>query len=141
MIFGKGICLLRSRINTDKRKNIINGILLIGIILLIIYMQFGRDEKVVNSMVKSGNEYCEQEIIIVANKIAIIDGDNYSKTIIEKVENNNLKNIKFSYDLMNNLQRIKIVVYCNELAYKFNQERIEILYEYEDKTRDWGSCL
>ena len=104
-------------------------------------MQFGRDEKVVNSMVKSGNEYCEQEIIIVANKIAIIDGDNYSKTIIEKVENNNLKNIKFSYDLMNNLQRIKIVVYCNELAYKFNQERIEILYEYEDKTRDWGSCL
>lgn len=136
MIFGKGICLLRSRINTDKRKNIINGILLIGIILLIIYMQFGRDEKVVNSMVKSGNEYCEQEIIIVANKIAIIDGDNYSKTIIEKVENNNLKNIKFSYDLMNNLQRIKIVVYCNELAYKFNQERIEILYEYEDKTRD-----
>lgn len=136
MIFGKGICLLRSRINTDKRKNIINGILLIGIILLIIYMQFGRDEKVVNSMVKSGNEYCEQEIIIVANKIAIIDVDNYSKTIIEKVENNNLKNIKFSYDLMNNLQRIKIVVYCNELAYKFNQERIEILYEYEDKTRD-----
>lgn len=136
MIFGKGICLLRSRINTDKRKNIINGILLIGIILLIIYMQFGRDEKVVNSMVKSGNEYCEQDIIIVANKIAIIDVDNYSKTIIEKVENNNLKNIKFSYDLMNNLQRIKIVVYCNELAYKFNQERIEILYEYEDKTRD-----
>lgn len=136
MIFGKGICLLRSRINTDKRKNIINGILLIGIILLIIYMQFGCDEKVVNSMVKSGNEYCEQEIIIVANKIAIIDVDNYSKTIIEKVENNNLKNIKFSYDLMNNLQRIKIVVYCNELAYKFNQERIEILYEYEDKTRD-----
>lgn len=66
MIFGKGICLLRSRINTDKRKNIINGILLIGIILLIIYMQFGCDEKVVNSMVKSGNEYCEQEIIIVA---------------------------------------------------------------------------
>lgn len=136
MIFGKGICLLRSRINTDKKKNIINGILLIGIILLIIYMQFGRDEKVVNSMVKSGNEYCEQEIIIVANKIAIIDVDNYSKTIIEKVENNNLKNIKFSYDLMNNLQRIKIVVYCNELAYKYNQERIEILYEYEDKTRD-----
>ena len=136
MIFGKGICLLRSRINTDKMKNIINGILLIGIILLIIYMQFGRDEKVVNSMVKSGNEYCEQEIIIVANKIAIIDVDNYSKTIIEKVENNNLKNIKFSYDLMNNLQRIKIVVYCNELAYKYNQERIEILYEYEDKTRD-----
>lgn len=136
MIFGKGICLLRSRINTDKRKNIINEILLIGIILLILYMQFGRDEKVVNSMVKSGNEYCEQEIIIVANKIAIIDVDNYSKTIIEKVENNNLKNIKFSYDLMNNLQRIKIVVYCNELAYKFNQERIEILYEYEDKTRD-----
>ena len=42
-------------------------VILVGIVLLLAYLQFGRDVRVISSMLMSSDQYYEQKLTIVAN--------------------------------------------------------------------------
>ncbi|GAA6493686.1 hypothetical protein K280104A7_32500 [Candidatus Bariatricus faecipullorum] len=97
-----------------KKRNGI-WVLLIGIILSLAYLQFGRDVRVVSSMINSSDHYYEQKLTIVANKLFILDKDKFAEEMIERCIDNDFHEMKFSYDLLGSPDKIEITVYLNEI--------------------------
>lgn len=89
--------------------------ILIGIVLLLAYLQFGRDVRVVSSMLMSSDQYYEQKLTIVANKLFILDKDKFAEEMMERCLDNDFHEMKFSYDLNGYPDRIEITVYLNEI--------------------------
>lgn len=54
------------------KKHYVMGVL-ICISVLLGYLQYGREEKVVNTMVSTSDTFCKQEFSIIANKLFVLD--------------------------------------------------------------------
>ena len=90
-------------------------VILFGIVLLLAYLQFGRDVRVIFSMLMSSDQYYEQKLTIVANKLFILDKDKFAEEMMERCLDNDFHEMKFSYDLNGYPDRIEITVYLNEI--------------------------
>lgn len=101
-----------------KKKNRI-WCFLIFILLSLGYLQFGRDVKLISSMVSSSDHYYEQKLTIVANKLFIWDKDKFAKIMMQRCMTNDFREMKFSYDLNGYPNRIEITVYLNEIDRRY----------------------
>lgn len=110
-----------------KKRNGI-WVLLIGIILSLVYLQFGRDVRVVSSMINSSDHYYEQKVTIVANKLFILDKDKFAEEMIERCIDNDFHEIKFSYDLIGYPDRIEVTVYLNEIDKQYLYQAFTVKY-------------
>lgn len=101
------------------------------LIVGILYLQFGRDVKVVSSMNSSSGDYYEMNLTVVANRLIIIDKNKFAENLKYRCMENNFREIKFSYDILGYPDRIKIKVYTNELSKQICRESFTVCYEIE----------
>ncbi len=73
-------------------------IFFIVFLIIVIYLQYGRDMDAYNSYVFSVGSHNEQNLKIVANKLWIKDKRKYADEILEKCKANSFKSIDFCYD-------------------------------------------
>lgn len=104
-------------------------VILVGIVLLLAYLQFGRDVRVISSMLMSSDQYYEQKLTIVANKLFILDKDKFAEEMIERCMDNDFREMKFSYDLLGSPYKIEITVYLNERDRKCAHQSFVIEYD------------
>lgn len=117
------------------KKSCVVG-MLICIIGLLGYLQYGREEKVVNTMVSTSGIFCKQEFSVLANKLVVLDKEKYADDLIEKAINNKYKNVRFSYDISGYPNEMKIEVYRDKWHYMHNKCMFQILYSIDDENKD-----
>jgi len=115
-----------------KKNRIIMGIL-ICIIAFGGYFQYGRGEKVVNTMVSTSDKFYKQEFDVIANKLFIWNKEKYADELIEKAVDNKYKNVRFSYDITGYPDEIIISVYNNEWNYQHDYMAFQIIYTSDDE--------
>ena len=115
-----------------KKRYVISG-LIICFIVVGIYLQFGREEMVINTKVNSYEDGYEQEVCIVANKLFIWDREKYAKELVEKVIQNKFRNVHFSYDVMRCPDAIRVSVYYDKVAYKCNYRCFSVYIPEREK--------
>ena len=91
----------------------------ICLISLLLFLQYGRSEHVVSKE--------NQELVIIANKIIIIDRTQYAQKLLQKILDNKLKNIRLSYDY-GIPEKMTVRIYSNRLMYKAHIESYVIEY-------------
>ena len=114
------------------RKRYIIMKILICIIALLGYLQYGREEQAVNTMVSTSDTFYKQEFDVIANKLFNLDKEKYAEELIEKAVENKYRNVRFSYDITGYPNEIVISVYSNEWSYEHKAS----LSRYDKKTRD-----
>ena len=62
--------------------------ILICIIALLGYLQYGREEQAVNTMVSTSDTFYKQEFDVIANKLFNLDKEKYAEELIEKLRIN-----------------------------------------------------
>ena len=107
-----------------KIKRCIVALLFLGIL----YLQFGRAPYINTSTIKKHAENYDLELSITANKLFIIDNDQYAKNLIEKILENDFKNMQFPYDELGYPKEIRIKVYTNNISRFHNVPAFEIYY-------------
>ncbi|MFR8181210.1 MAG: hypothetical protein ACLU80_16450 [Dorea sp.] len=107
--------------------------ILICIIALLGYLQYGREEQAVNTMVSTSDTFYKQEFDVIANKLFNLDKEKYAEELIAKAVENKYRNVRFSYDITGYPNEIVISVYSNEWSYEHNQRMYQIIYS-SDKT-------
>ncbi len=114
-----------------KKRYVISGIL-IGIVALLIYLQYGREETIVNTRVSKSDDGYVQEISVIANKLFIGDKERYAEDVIDKVIRNQYRNVYFSYDILGRPEEIKINFYLDKWDYRYNQKNFITVYSNEN---------
>ena len=114
-----------------KKRYVISGIL-IGIVALLIYLQYGREETIVNTRVRMSDDGYVQEISVIANKLFIGDKERYAEDVIDKVIRNQYRNVYFSYDILGCPEEIKINVYAGKWDYRYNRKNFITVYSNEN---------
>lgn len=100
-----------------KKQYVVTSIV-VCVIIIFAYLQYGREEKVVSSMANTSDSYYEQEFSVVANKLFIWNKEKYAEKLIEKALENGYKNVRFSYDLAGYPKEINIAVYYGMWSYQ-----------------------
>lgn len=114
---------------TTMTKRCIKSLVFISIIVLFIYLQYGREIKVETTTISLSDGFMEQKITIVANKLFIINKENFAKKLLEKCRENSFNSILFSYDINGYPNSIQIYVYTNPASKKLNKNYFTIVYE------------
>lgn len=84
-----------------KEKKVRKGCLIAIIIIMgsfLGYLQYGRDMDVCSSLGISSDNYYEERLTVVTNKLYISDQKTCAEKIIERCKKNNFKSVRFSYD-------------------------------------------
>ena len=92
--------------------------ILICIIALLGYLQYGREEQAVNTMVSTSDTFYKQEFD--------------AEELIAKAVENKYRNVRFSYDITGYPNEIVISVYSNEWSYEHNQRMYQIIYSSDN---------
>ena len=102
--------------------------ILICIIALLGYLQYGREEQAVNTMVSTSDTFYKQEFDVIANKLFNLDKEKYAEELIAKAVENKYRNVRFSYDITGYPNS----VYSNEWSYEHNQRMYQIIYSSDN---------
>ncbi len=108
----------------------------ICIAVIVIYFQFGRDVTVNSSSSFLSGDLHEQQLTITANKILIMDKKQFSAKLIQRCLANDFQEVLFSYDVTGEPDRIRIIVFPNELLKKLNRGSFTIVYDHTSKKTD-----
>lgn len=103
-------------------------IILIVFLVTICFMQFGRDVKVNSSMRSSGENDTKEYLNITANRICIIDREEFAWEIIERRVENSYREIYF---IERYPDEIEVDVYLNRITWKMKRKAFSIIYEYD----------
>lgn len=98
----------------SRERDVLIGMILI--VFVIGYLQWGRDVKVCDSCIRKNEDYCSEDITIIANKIWIINKEKFANDMVQKSIDNSFKEVKFSYDLRQP-NELCITVYTNNRRY------------------------
>lgn len=90
---------------------------IVGLSIALIYLQYCREPNVCSTKIESFDNGYYENISIVSNKVYFFDKENFAEQLIQKVRNNTLKNVLFSYDLQGYPNGLYISVYINDLSY------------------------
>ena len=110
-------------------------VILVGIVIAI-YLQVGRDVKVTNSISMSADNYYEQNLTIVANRLFIYDKEKLAMQLLERCIDNSFYDIRFSYDISGYPDKIDISIYTNSLTERFGKRDFTIQYERNSNSID-----
>ena len=75
--------------------------MIIGIIITggcLGYLQFGRDMDVYNSHAMTADNYHEERLMVVVNKLYVVDQKICAEEIVKRCRENSFKSVRFSYD-------------------------------------------
>lgn len=100
--------------------------IVVCVIIIFVYLQYGREEKVVSSMANTSDSYYEQEFSVVVNKLFIWDKEKYAKKLVEKALENEYENVRFSYDIMGYPNEISIEVWRDGYCYQQGKRMFSI---------------
>lgn len=113
-----------------KKRSIIM-VTLIGLFILVVYLQCGRDVKVSTSYVSGSETGCSESITVIANKLHIFDQEKLARQLIQRFIDNSFRDIRFSYDMNGYPSELCISVYLNNRAWKSREKEFEVLYQHE----------
>lgn len=75
-------------------------ILLVVIIFLILcYLQYGREMEVLHTRITREEKEYTEYVDIVANRLFVVDKNQFAKEVIDTFVDNAFNNVKFSFDL------------------------------------------
>lgn len=100
--------------------------IVVCVIIIFVYLQYGREEKVVSSMANTSDSYYEQEFSVVVNKLFIWDKEKYAKRLVEKALENEYENVRFSYDIMGYPNEISVEVWRDGYCYQQGKRMFSI---------------
>ena len=109
--------------------------LVIGIIILtgswMGYLQYGRDMDACSSHVTSFDNYEEERLAVVVNKLYVADQKSCAEEIVKRCRENSFKSIRFSYDqaIPNALY---VTVYGSKHQVEERKEMFSFSYLQED---------
>lgn len=110
-----------------KRKILL--LILIVITGSFLYLQFGRDVEVISTMSTTSSQFYGQSMIVVANKLIILDKGIFAEKFLERIRRNDFKEVRFSYDVLGYPDRIKVTVYPNRICMKLCRGSWDFTYE------------
>ncbi len=103
-------------------------ICIIGIFTVLTYLQWGREPYVCDTRIECFNSGYFENISIVSNKICFFNKEKFAEQLIQKIGDNTIKNVRFSYDLQGYPNGLYISVYMNSYSYQKGICNFEIIY-------------
>lgn len=113
-----------------KRRTVFVGIVCIAILLLCYYLQFEREMEVYNSTSFAAENYYEEHLNVVVNRLMVPDNRKVAEEIIEHCRNNDFKNVIFSYD-MAYPNKLEVSVYLSKWNARRGKAVFSFVYETE----------
>ena len=109
--------------------------LIIGIIMItggcLGYLQFGRDMDVYGSHAMTADNYHEERLTVVVNKLYVEDQKVCAEEIVKRCRENSFKSVRFSYD-----QSIANVLYVTVYASKRQAEKGKGMFSFSYLPQD-----
>ena len=92
---------------------------------ILLYLQFGRDVEVISTTSTTSDQFYEQGMTVVANKLIIPDKVAFAENLLDRTRRNDFKEVLFSYDVLGYPDRIKRLVETENITEKEAAELIE----------------
>ena len=109
--------------------------LIIGIIMItggcLGYLQFGRDMDVYGSHAMTADNYHEERLTVVVNKLYVADQKACAEEIAKRCRENSFKSVRFSYD-----QSVPNALYVTVYASKRQAERGKQMFSFSYLPQD-----
>lgn len=109
--------------------------LIIGIIMItggcLGYLQFGRDMDVYGSHAMTADNYHEERLTVVVNKLYVADQKACAEENVKRCRENSFKSVRFSYD-----QSIPNALYVTVYASKRQAERGKQMFSFSYLPQD-----
>lgn len=86
------------------------------------YLQWGREPKAGNTRIERFDGGYYENISIIANSLYIHDKESFAEQIIQKITNNKLNGVMFSYDVQGYPNGLYITFYMDEVSYKVKKD-------------------
>lgn len=103
--------------------------------LLCLYLQYGRDMDVYNTISTTSSNYHEERITVIANRLFIVEREQYADYILQKCRENSFQNIRFSYD-RSKPNALYAEVYLSEYAIKHGKPVFAFSYTHNGEEYD-----
>ena len=109
--------------------------LIIGIIMItggcLGYLQFGRDMDVYGSYAMTADNYHEERLIVVLNKLYVADQKACAEKIVKCCRKNSFKSVRFSYD-QSVPNALHVTVYASKRQAEKGKQMFSFSYLPED---------
>ena len=108
--------------------------MIIGIIITggcLGYLQFGRDMDVYNSHAMTADNYHEERLMVVVNKLYVVDQKICAEEIVKRCRENSFKSVRFSYD-----QSVPNALYVTVYASKRQAEKGKQMFSFSYLPKD-----
>ena len=102
--------------------------LIIGIIITggcFGYLQYGRDMDVYGSYAMTADNYHEERLTVVVNKLYVVDQKVCAEEIVKRCRKNSFKSVRFSYD-----QSVPNALYVTVYASKWQAEKGKQMFSF-----------
>ena len=76
-----------------------------------LYLQYGRDVKVISTMNTASGNFYEMDLTVAANRLFIMDQEKFAEELIDRCIANDFHEVEFSYDVMGYPNRLWVKVY------------------------------
>ena len=95
------------------------------------YLQYGRDMDVYGSYAMTSDNYHEERLTVVVNKLYVADQKACAEEIVKRCRENSFKSVRFSYD-----QSIPNALYVTVYASKRQAERGKQMFSFSYLPQD-----
>ena len=100
------------------RRKIVFIVLCALVIASLFYLQYGREMTVNHIATERNPEGYSASVTVTANKLIITNRKKYEEVLLQRIRNNELPNMKLSYDVMGCPDELILTVYTNAWAKK-----------------------
>lgn len=116
------------------KKRILFTAALAACILTVLYLQWGREADVRSSTALAAENYQEEHVSFVLNRLVVMDKETCAEELVERCRENDFRSIQFSYDDQKP-NALYGTVYRTD--YDLTHQRPFFQFQYIQKT---GSC-
>lgn len=107
------------------------------VFVILLCLQYGMTAQAISSFTNTNQSNYEANIILIANKLYIVDKEKYCDKLLRQYKENSLPNICISTDLSGKLKRVSFTVYINSIAYKLRYHSFEATYYLDENTGNY----
>lgn len=118
-----------------KKRILSVTVVILSVAALLFLAQFSKDPDIINSRAESSENYLEEHISVVMNKMYVSDYNKAAEEIVQKCRDNDFENIRFSYDL-GKPNALYGTVYLNRFS--FNNGKALFSFEFVQQDVNGG---
>lgn len=114
--------------------------MIIGIIITggcLGYLQFGRDMDVYSSHAMTADNYHEERLMVVVNKLYVVDQKICAEEIVKRCRENSFKSVRFSYD-QSVPNALYVTVYASKRQAEKGKQMFSFSYLPEDSDKTYN---